>query len=71
MDHLRKCKALGEKYYDQMYETRFGTSGLYADAKDAFHDAIAAANELGLKEEAAALEKRLDNIRGVFRSQFS
>jgi hypothetical protein len=71
MDHLRKCKALGEKYYDQMYETRFGTSGLYADAKDAFHDAIAAANELGLKEEAAELEKRLDNIRGVFRSQFS
>jgi hypothetical protein len=54
-----------------MYETRFGTSGLYADAKDAFRDAIAAANELGLKEEAAELEKRLDNIRGVFRSQFS
>jgi hypothetical protein len=71
LDHLRKCKALGEKYYDQMYETRFGTSGLYADAKDAFHDAIAAANELGLKEEADELSKRLDNIKGVFRSQFS
>ncbi|HET9837773.1 MAG TPA: hypothetical protein VFR84_06015 [Candidatus Angelobacter sp.] len=70
LDHLRKCKALGEKYYDQMYETRFGTSGLYADAKDAFHDAIAAANELGLKEEAAELEKRLDHIKGVYRSQF-
>jgi hypothetical protein len=70
VDHLRKCKALGEKYYDQMYETRFGTSGLYADAKDAFHDAIAAANELGLKEEAAELEKRLDHIKAVYRSQF-
>lgn len=71
MDRLRKCKALGEKYYDQIYETRFGTSGLYADAKDAFHDAIATANELGLKDEAAELEKRLDHIKAVFRSQFS
>jgi hypothetical protein len=70
MDRLRKCKALGEKYYDQMYETRFGTSGLYADAKDAFHDAIAAANELGLKEEAEELSQRLDHIKSVFRSQF-
>jgi hypothetical protein len=70
MDRLRKCKALGEKYYDQVYETRFGTSGLYADAKDAFYDAIATANELGLKEEAEELEKRLDHIKAVFRSQF-
>lgn len=70
MDRLRKCKALGEKYYDQMYETRFGTSGFYADAKDAFHDAIATANELGLKEEAEEISKRLDHIKAVFRSQF-
>lgn len=70
MDHLRKCKALGEKYYDQIYDARFGSSGLYADAKDAFHDAIAAANELGLKEEAEELEKRLDHIKAVYRSQF-
>ena len=71
MDHLRKCKALGEKYYDQMYETRFGTSGLYADAKDALHDAIAVARQLGLKEEAEELDKRLDHIKAVYRSQFS
>ena len=70
MDHLRKCKALGEKYYDEMYDARFGSSGLYADAKDAFHDAIAAAKELGLKEEAAELEKRLDHVKSVYRSQF-
>lgn len=70
LDRLRKCKALGEKYYDQMYETRFGASGLYSDAKDAFHDAIAAANELGLKDEAEKLEKRLAHIKAVFRSQF-
>ena len=71
MDRLRKCTALGEKYYDQMYETRFGTTGLYADTKDAFRDAISIANELGLKEEAEALSKRLDNIKAVFRSQFA
>jgi hypothetical protein len=70
MDYLRKSKALGEKYYDQIYDARYGSSGLYADAKDAFHDAISAANELGLKEEAAELEKRLDHIKAVYRSQF-
>jgi hypothetical protein len=71
LDHLRKCKALGEKYYDQMYESPFSPSGLYSSAKDAFHDAIAAANSLGLTQEAAELEKRLAHIKAVFRSQFS
>ena len=71
LDVLRQCKALGEKYYDQMYESPFSPSGLYSNAKDAFHDAIAAANSLGLTQEAAELEKRLDHIKGVFRSQFS
>lgn len=71
LDYLRRCKALGEKYYDQMYETRHGTTGLYSDAKDAFYDAISAANELGLKGEAEELSARLDNIKAVFRSQFS
>jgi hypothetical protein len=68
---LRKCKALGEKYYGQLYEARFGTAGLYSSAKDAFYDAISLANQLGLKEEAAELERRLQNIKGVFRSQFT
>lgn len=72
MDSLRKCKALGEKYYDQMYESsRYGTTGLYSSAKEAFYDAISAANELGMKEEAEELSKRLDHIKAVFRSQFS
>jgi len=70
MDYLRKCKALGEKYYDQMYETSFGATGLYSDAKDAFRDAIMTARELGLKAEVEELEKRLDHIKAVFRSQF-
>lgn len=68
---LRKCKALGEKYYDQLYETHQGATGLYASAKDAFYDAISIANRLGLKDEASALEKRLQHIKGVFRSQFT
>jgi len=70
LDVLRKCHALGEKYYDQMYETRFGKTGLYSNAKDAFSDAISLATELGL-QEAAALQQRLENIKAVFRSQFS
>jgi hypothetical protein len=71
LEVLRKCKSLGEKYYDQMYEASHGATGLYSDAKDAFLDAISAANRLGLKEEASALEKRLEHVKAVFRSQFS
>lgn len=71
LDSLRRCKALGEKYYDQMYETRLGATGLYSDAKDAFYDAIAAAKKLGLTEEVEQLSARLDHIKAVFRSQFS
>ncbi|HKD80316.1 MAG TPA: hypothetical protein VKH81_11530 [Candidatus Angelobacter sp.] len=71
IDRLRKWKAMGEKYYDQMYETHGGHTGLYSDTKEAFYDAIALANELGMKEEADQLSKRLDHIKAVFRSQFS
>lgn len=71
LNQLRVCKAIGEKAYDQLYESHGSTSGLYSDAKEAFYDAIRIANELGLAEEANQLEKRLDHIRGVYRSQFS
>jgi hypothetical protein len=70
-NRLRKLTALGEKYYDQMYESGRGANGCYSSAKDAFYDAIGLANELGLKEEAEALCKRLEHIKAVFRSQFS
>jgi hypothetical protein len=70
-DRLRQLKALGEKYYDQMYESRRGATGCYSSAKDAFISAIGLANELGLKEEAEALSNRLDHIKAVFRSQFT
>jgi hypothetical protein len=71
LDRLRKCNALGEKYYNQLYETRLHPAALYSGAKEAFIDAIVAANGLGLADEARALEARLENIKGVFRSQFS
>lgn len=71
LNRLRQTRALGEKYYDQLYETSRGASGLHSNAKDAFYDAIGLANELGMKEEAEALSKRLDHIKAVFRSQFS
>lgn len=71
LNQLRACKAIGEKAYDQMYEARGSMSGLYSDAKEAFYDAISIANELGLKEESEALQKRLQHIKAVFRSQFS
>jgi hypothetical protein len=70
-DNLRRLKALGEKYYDQMYESRRGATGCYSNAKDAYHSAITLATELGMKEEAEALSKRLDHIKAVFRSQFT
>jgi hypothetical protein len=71
LDGLRQATALGEKYYDQMYESRSGATGLYSDAKDAFGTAIHTAHELGMKEEEEALSKRLEHIKAVFRSQFS
>jgi hypothetical protein len=70
-DNLRQLKALGEKYYDQMYESRRGATGCYSNAKDAYYSAIALAKELEMKEEAEALSKRLDHIKAVFRSQFT
>ncbi|HXO38427.1 MAG TPA: hypothetical protein VN872_07305 [Candidatus Acidoferrum sp.] len=71
LDRLRKLKALGEKYYDQMYESGRGANRCYSSAKDAFYDAISLASELGMKEEEEALSKRLEHIKAVFRSQFS
>ena len=70
-NQLRQLVALGEKYYDRMYESGRGANRCYSNAKDAFYDAIGLASELGMKEEADALSKRLDHIKAVFRSQFT
>lgn len=71
LNQLRACKAIGEKAYDQMYDSYGSVSGLYSDAKEAFYDAIHIARELGLTQEVEDLSKRLDHIKAVFRSQFS
>lgn len=71
LSSMRKCAALGEKYYDQLYESRLNKTGLYSSMKDALIDAIAMAGQLGLTEYAAALDKRLEHFKAVFRSQFS
>lgn len=70
-NRLRQLKALGEKYYDRMYESSRDANRCYSNAKDAFYDAIGLATELEMKEEAEALSKRLEHIKAVFRSQFS
>lgn len=70
-NRLRQLQALGEKYYDQMYENSRGANRCYSNAKDAFSDAISLATELEMREEAEALSKKLEHIKAVFRSQFS
>lgn len=69
-ERLRELERLGEAYYDAMYETRY-PSGEYANAKDAFADAIALARQLGESETEKRLETRLAHIKVVYRSQFS
>jgi hypothetical protein len=73
LKQLEHLKALGEKYYDDMYEAHSpsGAGACYSDAKECFYDAIGLARRLGLKDETEALEKRLAHIKAVFRSQFT
>ena len=42
-----------------------------SEAKECYYDAIGLARRLGLVEETEALEKRLEHIKAVFRSQFT
>ena len=73
LSSLARCKQLGEQAYDEVYEAHSPSQarGLYSDAKEAFCDAIRLAAELGLADEAAALSKRLEHIKTVYRSQFA
>jgi hypothetical protein len=70
LKQLEHLKAMGEKAYDDMYETRSATAS-YSDAKECYYDAIGLARQLGLNEEVEALEKRLAHIKAVFRGQFT
>jgi hypothetical protein len=71
---LELHKQAGEQAYDDLYEKAHSASAataFYSDAKESFYSAIELAGELGLKQEVEKLEKRLEHIKGVFRSQFS
>ncbi|HLW75238.1 MAG TPA: aldehyde dehydrogenase family protein [Gammaproteobacteria bacterium] len=69
-ERLAQLERWGEEAYARMYDAR-SPGGDYSQAKDNFHTAIELANELGLKDEAERLEKRLIHIKSVFRSQFT
>jgi len=73
LEQLKHLKAMGEKAYDDMYDAYppGSAAAYYSDAKECFYDAIGLARRLGLEEETAALEKRLEHIKAVFRSQFT
>jgi len=71
---LETCRQAGEQAYDDLYEKAHSSSAAtayYSDAKESFHTAIGLARELGLEQEVEKLEKRLEHIKSVFRSQFS
>ena len=69
-ERLSELERLGEAYYEAMYDAR-NPVGDYADAKDAFRDAIVLAGELGDTATVERLEARLAHIKAVFRSQFT
>jgi hypothetical protein len=69
-ERLRDLERLGEAYYDAMYDARNPTAD-YANAKDAFRDAVALARELGETVTMERLQARLGHIKAVFRSQFT
>lgn len=70
--NLARCREQGEKAYDDMYEAHsFRDANVcYSDAKEFFGESIRLAEELGLTDECESLTKRLEHIKGVFRSQF-
>jgi hypothetical protein len=69
-ERLRELERLGEAHYAAMYETRYPNAD-FANAKDAFGDAIALARQLGETTTVERLQARLAHIKAVFRSQFS
>jgi hypothetical protein len=62
-----------EDAYSRMYDATSASNAAvrYSDAKEALHSAIALANGLGQQDTARRLAARLDEIKAVFRSQFS
>jgi hypothetical protein len=61
---------VGEKIYDEMYETS-GPLGYLSEIKECFEAAIAAAESDGLTAEAQRLRARLDHIVAGYRRYFT
>ena len=72
-ERLRRLEEYAEARYDELYEVsnRSGVSGLYSEIKESLYEAIGLAQRLGKPDEAARLEKRLEHIKAVVRSQFT
>ena len=66
---LEEWERRAEAAYSEMYEARRAKEP-YEDACFAFARAIEAAQRLGLKEEVARLNRRVEHIRAVYNSQF-
>jgi hypothetical protein len=67
---LHELERVGEAHYNAMYDAR-NPAVEYANAKDAFQDAITLARKIGEPVTAERLQARLAHIKAVFRSQFS
>ncbi|HLO23433.1 MAG TPA: hypothetical protein VK193_08425 [Methyloceanibacter sp.] len=72
LERLRFFEVEAEKAYGRMYDARPGSdlAACYSDAKEALHEAIGFARRLGLSRETERLEKRLSEIKTIFRHQF-
>ena len=66
---LAEWERRAEAAYSEMYEARRAKEP-YEDACFAFARAIEAAQRLGLKEEVARLNRRVEHVRAVYNSQF-
>ncbi len=64
---------MAEEAYGRMYDATSPSDAAarYSDAKEALYSAIERAQALGDGERVARLQARLDEIKAVFRSQFS
>jgi len=70
LDRMHECIRLAEAAYDKLYES--GTlqpAGPYNDVKEFYGEAIGLARQAGMNDEAERLEKRLADIKQIFRKQ--
>jgi hypothetical protein len=70
-EHLDKLKARAEEIYDEMYEASgpSAAGAYFSEVKEILFAAVSLAQEMGWEDEAMAIRKRLEHIRGVYESQ--